>query len=121
MGKFYYPVILMFRGKSAPYIFNLFAEALHWIIQRHIPAQLQHYLDYFLLMFNPSVMVQAANTAIVWIEDMARDLGLSFQPQKMVWPTTHLEFLGLELDSASKEARLPLEKLSYLRETLMEW
>ena len=33
MGKFYYPVILMFRGKSASYIFNLFSEALHWIIQ----------------------------------------------------------------------------------------
>ena len=32
-GKFYYPVVLMFSGKSAPYIFNMFAEALHWIIQ----------------------------------------------------------------------------------------
>jgi len=40
MGKFYYPVILMFGGKSAPYIFNLFMEALHWIIQRCIPAWL---------------------------------------------------------------------------------
>ena len=28
LGKFYYPVMLMFSGKSAPYIFNLFAEAL---------------------------------------------------------------------------------------------
>ena len=29
IGKFYYPVVLMFRGNSAPYIFNLFSEALH--------------------------------------------------------------------------------------------
>jgi len=32
MGKLYYPVVLMFSGKLAPSIFNLFAEALHWII-----------------------------------------------------------------------------------------
>jgi len=54
MGKFYYPIVLMFGGKSAPYIFNLFAEALHWIIQKHIPARLRHYLDDFLPIFEPS-------------------------------------------------------------------
>jgi len=32
LGKFYYPVILMFGGKSAPSIFNLFMEALYWIV-----------------------------------------------------------------------------------------
>ena len=37
LGKYYYSVMLMFGGKSAPYIFNLFTEALYWIIQRHIP------------------------------------------------------------------------------------
>jgi len=26
LGKYYYPVVLMFGGKSTPYIFNLFAE-----------------------------------------------------------------------------------------------
>ena len=59
-------------------------------------------------------MVQAANAAIKWIKDTAWDLGLSFHPKKMVQPTTHLEFLRLELGTASMEARLPLEKLSYL-------
>jgi len=60
------------------------------------------------------VTAQAANAAIDWIEDTAKDLGLSFQPKKTVWPTTCLEFLRPELDSASMEARLPPEKLSYL-------
>jgi len=53
------------------------------------------------------VTVQAANTAIDWIRGTAKDLGLSFQPKKMVQPTTCLEFLRLELDSASMEGRLP--------------
>jgi len=67
LGKFYYPVVLMFGGKSAPYIFNLFLGALHWIIQRHIPAALRHYLDDFLLIFKPSIPIELANYAIEWI------------------------------------------------------
>lgn len=121
LDKFYYPVVLMFGGKSAPYIFNLFAEALHWIIQRHIPANLRHYLDDFLPIFRPTVTVQEANAAIDWIEKLAVDLGLSFQAKKTVRPTTSLEFLGLELDSSLMEARLPSDKLIYLRDLLARW
>ena len=51
-GKaFYHEIALSFGLRSAPYIFNLFAEALHWIIARHLPAFLHHYLDDFLLIF----------------------------------------------------------------------
>src|SRR5882672_4986300 len=121
VGKFFYPVILMFGGKSAPYIFNLFAEVLHWIVQHHIPAQLRHYLNNFLPIFRPSVPSKTASVAIDWIEDLGKELGLSFQPAKMIHPTTHLEFLGLELDSEAMEARLPIKKLGYLRELLDSW
>src|SRR5882724_10646696 len=114
MGKFYYPVVLMFGGKSAPYIFNFFAEVLNWIIQKHIPARLRHYLDDFLPIFRPSMSLQTANAAIDWIENMAGALGLSFQPKKTVRPTICLEFLGLELNSEAMEARLPISKLDYL-------
>ena len=120
-GKYYYPIVLMFGGKSAPYMFNLFVEALHWIIQRHIPGRLRHYLDDFLPIFKPSTSTHEANAAISWIEDTAKALGPSFQPKKTVRPTTRLEFLGLELDSESMEARLPTDKLTYLQETLINW
>jgi len=52
---------------------------------------------------------------------MATKLGLSFQPKKTVKPTTRLKFLGLELNSNLMEARLPTDKLKYLRETLISW
>ncbi len=51
--QLYHDVVLAFGLRSAPYIFNLFAEALHWIIQRHIPAHICHYLDDFLSIFPP--------------------------------------------------------------------
>src|SRR5882672_6768489 len=121
LGEFHYPVVLMFCGKSAPYIFNLFTEALHWIIERHIPAALHHYLDDFLPIFKPSMTVERANVAVTWIEALAEELGLSFQPEKTIWPTTCLEFLGLELDSSLMEARLPQEKLEFLQICLRNW
>ena len=103
----------------APYILNLFAEALHWIIQKHILARLWHYLNNFLPIFNPSVTTQVANAVIDCIDNTAKVLGLSFQPKKRVRPMTCLEFLGLELDSATMEARLPLDKLACLQEALL--
>jgi len=51
---------------------------------------------------------------------MARALGLSLEPKKTFRPTSCLEFLGLELDSEATEARLPISKLDYLQEILLD-
>lgn len=120
-SKFYYAVVLMFGLKSAPYIFNLFAEALHWIIQHHIPSHLRHYLDDFLLNFGPSCPIEHACHAVEWVLALGRELGLNFQLSKTVWPSTSLEFLGIILDSELMEARLPPDKLVFLYELLDEW
>lgn len=120
-GQFYYSVVLVFGAKSAPYIFNLFAEALHWIIQRHIPASLRHYLDDFLPMFAPATSRPLACAAIRWVITLGQELGLEFQELKTVWPTTCLEFLGLELDTDAMEARMPDDKLIWLKDLLLTW
>ena len=65
--------------------------------------------------------LKTACMAIYWIENLGKELGLSFQPAKMICPTTRLEFLGLELDSQAMEAHLPVKKLGYLRELLDSW
>ena len=120
-GFFYHAIVLTFGIKSAPYIFNLFAEALHWIIQRHIPAQLKHYLDDFLPIFPPSTPLPLANKAVDWIEALGMSLGLSFQHEKTLRPSTQTEYLGLDLDTLAMEARLPADKLLYLRDLLRLW
>ena len=120
-SNFYYAVVLVFGVKTAPYIFNLFAEALHWIFQRHLPGDLHHYLDDFLLAFRPSTSLQTANRAVTWCQDLCNQLGLSTQEEKTVRPCTCLEFLGLEVDTSLMEARLPIDKLSFLRQTLTDW
>jgi len=56
-----------------------------------------------------------------WVRKLTGELGLSFQAKKTVVPTTSLKFLGLELDSSAMEAQLPIDKLDYLREILVDW
>ena len=119
--KFYYDVVLGFGCRSAPYIFNLFGEALHWIIQRHIPARIRHYLDDFLQIHPPSASATDAQSALQWSLDLGAELGLQFQPNKIDGPSMKLEFLGLELDSKAMEVRLPPSKLEYLTELLRWW
>lgn len=119
--QLYYNVVLVFGAKSAPYIFNLFAEGLHWIIQRHIPASLRHYLDDFLPIFAPATPPPLAQAAVEWTIGLGKELGLEFQTSKTIFPTTSLEFLGLELDTDAMEARMPADKLSWMGELLVSW
>ena len=117
-SQFYHAAVLTFGLQSAPYIFNLFAEGLHWIILRHILGELHHYMDNFLPIFPPGTSLGTANAAISWCQSLGKQLGLIFQHMKTVLPCTCLEFLGLEIDTICMEARLPPDKLCYLREIL---
>ena len=50
-GTFYKETCLLFSLATAPFIFNLFAEALHWIITSYLSWVLYHYLDNFVAIF----------------------------------------------------------------------
>eukprot|EP00731_Ephydatia_muelleri_P000796 Em0001g796a len=47
--KYYVDTCLPFGLRSAPYLFNQFASALHWIMATNYAADVIHYLDDFLL------------------------------------------------------------------------
>jgi Reverse transcriptase (RNA-dependent DNA polymerase) len=52
-GKYYIDIFLPFGLRTAPFIFNLFAEALHWILQGKYSWIPHHYLDDF-IAFSPT-------------------------------------------------------------------
>jgi hypothetical protein len=70
-GSFYYELFLMFGLRSAPYIFNLFSEALHWILQHHIPAKIRHHLDDFLKIFRPGTPPHILHAALSWTRSLS--------------------------------------------------
>ncbi|KAG5715762.1 Integrase/recombinase xerD like protein [Termitomyces sp. T112] len=121
LRKLYYNIVLVFGARSAPYIFNLFAEALHWILQRNIPAWVCHYLNNFLAIFPPASPPTLVSMSLSWALKLGDHLGLTFQPTKMIGPNTTVEFLGLELDSRAMEVRLPQEKLEHLHNLMDSW
>ncbi len=50
-GRYYKETCLSFGLATAPLIFNVFAEALHWIIASFLRWELCHYLDSFVAIF----------------------------------------------------------------------
>jgi len=49
----YVDIFLAFGLRTSPFIFTLFAEGLHWILEHVFHRQLVHYLDDFLLVNDP--------------------------------------------------------------------
>lgn len=119
--RVYFMTVLTFGLRSAPYIFNMFSEALHWIISKYIPAHLRHYLDDFWMLFSSDTPDNRSHAAVEWVMALGHQLGLRFQDSKTEWPTYVIEFLGLILDSIRMEARLPEDKLAYLQDLLLSW
>jgi hypothetical protein len=51
-GIYYFERVLMFGLRTAPFIFNIFSEAFHWILSSYLRGHiLNHYLDDFLFAF----------------------------------------------------------------------
>jgi hypothetical protein len=101
-GTIYVDIFLPFGLRTAPYIFNLFAEGLHWILEHVFHRKLVHYLDDFLLVNDPDPE---------FFGDLASYLGL-FEKHSKRSDGFRVDFLGIELDPEFMQARLPPDKQS---------
>ena len=119
-NNFYVDLALPFGLRSAPFIFNQFAEGWHWILQHnHDIRFLIHYLDDFLTAGAPDS--HECQRHLDTIKGVASNLGIPLAAEKVEGPSTCLSFLGIELDTLSLTARLPNDKLIALRELLLLW
>ena len=107
-GRKFQERFLPFGLRTAPRIFNFFAEGLHWILANRSPAAITHYLDDFLAILAASDMA-AAREYEQTFEAICQVLGLEIKSTKNASGTT-VEFLGLIIDTMRMEARLPIDK-----------
>ena len=118
--QYYVDTCLPFGLRSAPYLFNQFATALHWILQHNYGlSHLIHYLDDYLIMDQPD-----SNQCSEHVTNFLRIcevLGIPVALDKLEGPSTTITFLGLELDSSRQQIRLPEAKLRELRAELDKW
>jgi hypothetical protein len=108
-STYYADCFLPFGLRAAPYIFNLFAEAFHWILGRALApfsTEVVHYLDDFLFVSPPTTDWTALDAVISATADT---LGLSIKEKKNRQGTV-VDFCGLEVDTALYVVRLPTEK-----------
>ena len=107
-AQWYFDVVLPFGCRSSPFLYNVFAELLHWLTLALGVVLMLHYVDDFLFIEHPDQKPVAlsvfARTCYI--------LGFQRNPAKEEGPCTRLPFLGITLDSAAMTASLPPPKLA---------
>ena len=99
---------LVFGSRSSPKIFDTLSSALCWIATHHYGIDtMLHLLDDFLTIDPPDFV---AERTMALLTLMFNRLGVPLAKHKCVGPTTCLEYLGIILDTAKMEARLPDDK-----------
>ena len=102
-GNYYIDTCLPFGLRSAPFLFNQFADALHWILANNYNLHLIHYLDDYFIV-GPA-QGQTCQAAVQTMLDLFTSLGIPIALDKLEGPDTAITFLGIEIDSKSQELR----------------
>ena len=108
-----------FGLRSAPKLFNILANLLSWIAVQVGVACIFHYLDNFLIigLFHSPICGQSLNHFM----QLYDHFGIPLASEKIKGPATSLSFLGIMLDTARMEIRLPHGKLMRIQTTLEYW
>ncbi len=109
---FYVEKCLSFGLCTAPYLFNLFAEALHWMMVSYLHWSLVcHYLDDFIYVMPASeVSSVKLHLHIQAYDELMVLLGIPNNGSKEKQGTVVIVF-GIEINTVNFIARLPSEKL----------
>ncbi|HVW98865.1 MAG TPA: reverse transcriptase domain-containing protein [Candidatus Babeliaceae bacterium] len=120
-GKYYYELVLPFGLKSSGARWELIARALKYFFRHHLGIQLVIvYVDDFLFVVPDEV---TGNKQKLAARELAEELGtpMASEDGKDWGPTTCLIFLGIELDTGTKQMRIPAAKLLLLQQLLFDW
>ena len=119
-GQYYVDQCLPFGLRSTPFLFNMVADALEWILRSHFHQQYCfHYLDDF--FFAGTSQSDASLVTLMDMIHLCEVVGAIIKPEKVVGPTTCLPLLGILLDTVKQEAQLPEDKLQALISQLTEF
>ena len=115
--NYYIDTCLPFGLRSAPYLFNRFSSALHWILEHNYGVQhLLHYLDDFFTAgpADSDVCEHSLNAMLT----LCNILNVPIKPSKVEGPTTSLTFLGIHLNTITMEASITSERKQSLLQEL---
>lgn len=117
--QFYFSKVLNFGLRSAPYLFNIFAEALErFMRQDGVTRHMVRYVDDFF------VVAKSPDDCQLQLDRMlatCRQAGFTVQPSKVTSPAPTVEFLGIIIDSKHSLLRISDDRLAELKEEASQW
>ena len=111
--------VLQFGARSSPKLFNDFADAAQFIMESSGTSWVRHYLDDYITAGPAGTSVCTHNLNIM--VSTCEQLGFAINPDKLVVPTTTLEFLGIVLDTHKQEMRISEQRLQEVMTELQQW
>ena len=115
-GDIYFDKVQTMGMRSAPYIAQRITNAIAYI-HRQLGYFLLNYVDDF-VGAEQRDMIWAAYQALAKILE---ELGVETSPNKIVPPTTRLEFLGITFDSETMTMEISQKKMKEIKQELETW
>ena len=102
-NQFYIDTCLPFGLRSAPFLFNQLADAIHWSPQHnHDVRHVLHYLDDFFTAGSPCSIECSDNLQAML--SLCERINTPVKTSKIEGSTTQLTFLGIVIDTSNMTA-----------------
>ena len=115
---FLYDTKLSYGGRRAPGIFHRLTQAVKHMMRCRNFEAIVVYLD-DLLVIGPTL--EQCTEVFNCLLSLLQQLGFDISWHKVVYPTQHLVFLGVLLDSISQSMSLPEDKLVALQAVIIDF
>ena len=108
-NQFYIDTCLPFGLRSAPFLFNQLAGAIHWSLQHnHGVRHVLHYLDDFFTAGSPCSTECSDNLQAML--SLCKHINAPVKASKIEGPSTQLTFLGIVIDTSNMTAGISQER-----------
>ena len=121
LSMYFVDTRLPFGLRSAPVIFNRFADAVCWMLNSVCNFKnLIHYSDDFFLVSSSNAS-EAASDLCVILNPVFHHLSIPIAEDKLEGPSTSIIYLGININSANFTICLPDDKFIELSTLLSTW
>jgi hypothetical protein len=116
--NFYMSSVMVFGLRSAPKLYDKYAQGLEYIMLKHGVSYVCHYLDDSFTV--ASDMKTCSNNLHIML-NTCHELGFEIQPTKIVKPSTCVEMLGIIIDSDLMQLRVSEDRLHTIKKEILSW
>ena len=117
--QYYVDMVLPFGLRSSPFLFDQYAAGLEYIMKCKGVTVAEHYLDDYFTC--GSANSDQCNTNLSIMIEACNETGFNINFNKLVKPTTQLEFLGILIDSERMQLRITDARLYDIYSELLNW